>query len=75
MTSLEIQTNNRSSQQLSIASILENIGRIYESKRDFSQALSYFQKASAIYRRTFSSTHDKVTQIEEHIRRISHNLK
>jgi hypothetical protein len=59
----------------SIAATLENIGRIYESKRDFPPALSYFQRASAIYRRAFSPTDDKVTQIDEHIRRISHHLK
>jgi tetratricopeptide (TPR) repeat protein len=72
--SLEIETKTLPSQHLSIANTLENIGRIYESKRDFHQALSYFQKANAIYRRTYSSTHDKVIQIDEHIRRISHNL-
>ncbi len=75
MISLEIKTANLSSQDPSIAATLENIGRIYESKRDFSQALLYFQKAIACYRRTFSPTHDRVIQIEEHIRRISHHLK
>jgi Tfp pilus assembly protein PilF len=72
---LEIKTLSLPPQHPSIAGTLENLGRICESKKDFSQALQYFQKASAIYRRAFSSTHDKVTQIEEHIRRISHNLK
>jgi hypothetical protein len=75
MISLEIKTTSLPSQHQSIGATLENIGRIYESKRDFSQALSYFQNASAIYRRTFSSTHDKIIQIEEHIQRISRNLK
>jgi tetratricopeptide (TPR) repeat protein len=70
--SLEIKTACLPAQHPSIAETLENLGRIYESKRDFPQALSYFQKASAIYRRAFSSTDDKVTQIDEHIRRISH---
>ena len=74
-TSLEIKTRILPAQHPSIAATIENIGRIYESKKDFPQALSYFQKASAIYRRAFSATHDKVVQIEEHIRRISHNVK
>ena len=64
-----------SSHDPSIAATLETIGRIYESKRDFSQALSYFQRARTIYRRSFSTTHDKVAQIDEHIRRITHNFK
>jgi hypothetical protein len=72
---LEIKTASLPSQHPSIAATLETMGRIYESKKDFSQALACFQRASAIYRRAFSATHDKVNQIEEHIRRIAHNLK
>ncbi|CAF3969553.1 unnamed protein product [Adineta steineri] len=74
-TSLDIKTKLLSSNHPSIAATLENLARIYESKKDFSQALSCFQKASTIYRRTLPLTQDKITQIDEHIRRISHILK
>ena len=69
--SLEIQASCLPAQHPSVANTLEMIGRIYESKRDFSQALAYFQRASAIYRRTMPSNHDKIKQIDEHIRHIS----
>ncbi len=72
---MDIETKSLPSHHQSIANTLENIGRIYESKRDFAQALPYFQRASAIYHRTYPSTHDKIIQIDEHIRRISHNIK
>jgi hypothetical protein len=74
MTSLEIKTACLPSQHVSIGTTLENIGRLFECKKDLTHALSYFQKASAVYRHAFSSTHDKVTQMDEHIRRLSHNL-
>lgn len=70
-TSLEIRTSSLPAQHPSIAETLENIARIYEAQRDFSQALTYFQRAHAIYRRSGSSNSDKLTQIEAHIRRIS----
>ena len=75
LTSLDIKAASLSPQHPSIASTLENLGRIFELKKDFSQALSYFQKANTIYRQIFSATHDKVIQIEEHIRHISHQMK
>jgi tetratricopeptide (TPR) repeat protein len=54
---------------------LENIGLIYEQKRDFEQALFYFDKAAKIYRYSLSSTHPYVIQIEESIKRVSSKLK
>lgn len=71
LVSSEIQSSCLPAQHPSVANTLEMIGRIYESKRDFSQALAYFQRASTIYRRSSSSNHDKIKQIDEHIRRIS----
>ncbi len=71
---MEIKTATLPAQHPSIASTFENIGRIYETKKDFAHALTYFQRAIGIYR-AFSSLHDKVTQIEERIQRISHNFK
>ena len=70
-TSLEIRSSSLPAQHPSTGETLESIGRIYEAKRDFSQALAYFQRAHAIYRRTGPSNSDKITQIEAHMRRIS----
>ncbi|UJR21285.1 hypothetical protein I4U23_024377 [Adineta vaga] len=74
-TSLDIKTRSLPSQHPSIAATFENLGRLYESKQDFSQALSCFQRASTIYRRLSTPSQDKITQIEEHMQRISHYLK
>jgi hypothetical protein len=54
---------------------LGNIGLIYEHKRDFQQALSYFHKAAKIYRHSLSSTHPNMIQIEESIKRVSSKVK
>lgn len=75
MISLEIKTKTLQPQHPSIGGTLENIGRIYESMKDYRQALAYLQKACAIYCRALSPSHDKVTQIEEHIQRITNNVK
>jgi tetratricopeptide (TPR) repeat protein len=54
---------------------LENIGLVYEDKRDFEQALSYFEKAAKIYRHSLSSTHPNVIKIDQAIKRVSSKLK
>lgn len=72
---LDIRNSILASNHPLIAETLQNIGRIYESKKDFSQALEYFQKSRSIFRRAYPANHDKVTQIEDHIRRISSNSK
>jgi tetratricopeptide (TPR) repeat protein len=74
-TSLEMKSRNLPPQHPSIAATLETVGRIYESTKDYSHALSYFQKASGIYRRLSPTPYDKIAQIDEHIQRISRRLK
>ncbi|CAF0724425.1 unnamed protein product [Adineta ricciae] len=75
-TSLDIKTRSLPPQHPSTAVTLENLGRLYESKKDFSQSMACFQRASAIYRRSSPPTpQDKINQLEEHIRRISRYLK
>jgi tetratricopeptide (TPR) repeat protein len=71
---LEIYKKSRPSQHPSIASTLRNIGLVYKDMKDYRQALSYFEKAAAIYRHSFASTHPDNIQIEKDIRYVASKL-
>lgn len=54
---------------------MENIGLLHENKKDFQQALKYYEEAASFYRQNLSSTHFDVIQIEDNIQRVSSHLK
>ena len=49
----------------------ENIGVVYERKKEWKQALVYYQKAATIYRHSLPPQHPDVIRIENSIKRVS----
>jgi len=63
------------SQHPDIAMSYENMGRVYEDKGDWKQALTCFKNANTIYKKSLSSQHPDTVKNKENIRRISVKLK
>ena len=70
----EIKSKSLSSENPSIAMTLENLGLVNEYNEDFQQALSYYEQAANIYRKTLPQSHADVIQINEARQRVSSKL-
>jgi tetratricopeptide (TPR) repeat protein len=68
---LEIYESSLPSDHSDIAMTLGNIGIVYEEKRKWKDALSYYKKAEAIYHQALDSTHPDVVNIEQSVQRMS----
>ena len=73
--SLSMKTKRLPMNRPGTALTFKNIGLIYEMKEDFSHEKSLYDKAALIHRRTLSSVHCNVIQIEKDLERISMKIK
>jgi tetratricopeptide (TPR) repeat protein len=67
MNSLEAKKKSPLTDDLSLATTLENIALVYEEDGNYQESLTYYKKAAAIFQKLYPSTHTSNIQIQKHI--------
>lgn len=73
--SLQIQQKSLPPLHQDIAKSFRSFGLLYEAKSRWERALSYYQKASHIYRQAMSIKHPDAIELQKDITRVSSNMK